>query len=80
MTREQAIAIVKRHQKETYYSVSVLQDNTVEVLDVYEDGFTFKRKTEFIECFGVYEQYRETNDIFDNGAYSISEVVVKRFK
>lgn len=80
MTREQAEAIVKRHQNEKYYYVSPLQCNTLEVLDAYEDGFTFRRTTEYIECFGVYEQYDDTNDIFDHSAYSISEVIVKRFK
>ena len=80
MTRLEAEKIIERHRNETYYAVSVLQVGEVEILNVGENGFAFKRKTDYVETFGVYEEFRTPQDIHDVNAYSIAEVVTKRFK
>lgn len=80
MTKSNAEKIIERHRNEKYYSVSCLQVGNVEIVNVYEDGFTFTRKTEYIETFGVYNELYPTSDIHDVEAYNISEVVTNRFK
>lgn len=80
MTREEAEKIVARHRNEKRYSSSCLQVGEVDIVGVYEDGFTFTRKTEYIETVGIYEEVYETTDIFDSYAYNIAEVVTKHFK
>lgn len=79
MTKEKALMIIARHKHETYYSTNSFQIGDVTVTGVYEDGFTFTRKTEYIETQGIYEEYYETSDIFDINAYTMAEVVTKRF-
>lgn len=80
MTREEAEKIVTRHRNEKHYSCSCLQVGEVEITGIYEDGFTFTRKTEYIETIGIYDEMYASTDIFDANAYNIAEVVTKRFK
>ena len=80
MVRAEAERIIERHRNEHYYSVSCLQVGEVEILNVYEDGFTFTRKTEYVETFGVYNELYPTTNIHEIQSYNITEVVTKRFK
>lgn len=80
MTMEKAERIINNHRNEKYYSVSCLQVGNVEIINVLENGFTFIRKTEYVETFGIYEELYETSDIHDVRSYNIVELVTKRFK
>lgn len=80
MERIVAERIIENHRKEKYYSVSCLQVGAVKIIDVFENGFTFTRKTEYVETFGIYSEIYDTLDIHDTQAYNIAEVVTKRLK
>ena len=80
MTRTEVEKIIEIHRSEIFYSLSCLQIGEVEIIAIGENGFTFKRKTEYIETFGVYEQYDKPRNMRYNSAYTIAEIVIKRFK
>lgn len=80
MTKPQAIEIVKNHRKETFYSVSPLQVGEVEIIFTFEDGFLFKRKTEYVKTLGIYREHYKTDKTFDTQAYDIAEVTITRYK
>lgn len=80
MERIVAEKIIEKHRKEKYWSVSCLQVGEVKIIDVFEDGFTFTRKTEYVETFGIYNELYDTFDVHDTQAYNIAEVVTKRLK
>ena len=64
MTREEAEKIIALHRNEKRYSCSCLQVGEVEIVGVYEDGFTFKRKTEYVETLGIYDKKLFNNRYF----------------
>ena len=79
MTEERAQAIINAHQKEKFFSVSLLQVGEVELGIVTENGFVYSRKTDYSNFIGIYEENYESDDIYDYNAYTIAELVIKRY-
>ena len=70
MTYLEAQSLVYKEQKQTYYSTSPLNVGKVDIVMVGEDGFVYRRETEYIEVVGIAEILCDnfTVDI-DNGIF-----------
>lgn len=77
MTYFEAQELIENEQKQNYYSTSPLNCGTIQVLKVGEDGFLYRRETEYIEVLGIAEMLFD-NFTVDIDEWSISEMVVHR--
>ena len=77
MTYNEAQLFVDREQNEKYYSTSPLNIGNVDIIRVGEDGFIYRRETDYIKVVGVAELLCEkfTADV---DCWNISEIVLVR--
>ena len=77
MTYNEAQLFVDHEQNEKYYSTSPLNIGNVNIIRVGEDGFIYRRETDYIKVVGVAELICEkfTTDVY---CWNISEVVLVR--
>lgn len=79
MTYLEAQSLVYKEQKQTYYSTSPLNVGKVDIVMVGEDGFVYRRETEYIEVVGIAEILCD-NFTVDIDKWNFSEIVVRRKK
>ena len=77
MTYLEAQSLVYKEQKQTYYSTSPLNVGKVDIVMVGEDGFVYRRETEYIEVVGIAEILCD-NFTVDIDKWNFSEIVVRR--
>ena len=77
MTFFEAQILVDNEQEQFYYSTSPLNTGKVDVITVGENGFIYRRETEYIEVVGVAEMICDYFTI-DISRWNFSEVVVHR--
>ena len=77
MTYFEAQELIDNEQKQTYYSTSPLNVGKVYIIRVGEDGFVYRRETEYIEVVGIAEILCDDFTV-DIDKWSISEVVLVR--
>lgn len=77
MTFLEANSLIEHEQKERYYCTSPLNCGSIQVLKVGEDGFVYRRETEYIEVVGVAEILCDDFTV-DIDKWSFSEMVVHR--
>ena len=77
MTFFEAQILVDNEQEQSYYSTSPLNTGKVDIITVGENGFIYRRETDYIEVVGVAEMLCDyfTSDI---GRWNFSEIVVHR--
>ena len=79
MTYLEAQSLVYKEKKQTYYSTSPLNVGKVDIVMVGEDGFVYRRETEYIEVVGIAEILCD-NFTVDIDKWNFSEIVVRRKK
>ena len=79
MTYLEAQSLIDNEQKQTYYSTSPLNVGKVDIIRVGEDGFIYRRETDYIEVVGIAESLCD-NFTVDIDKWNISEIVVRRKK
>ena len=55
MTYFEAQSLIDNEQKQTYYTTSPLNVGKVDIIRVGEDGFLYRRETEYMEAVGIAE-------------------------
>ena len=77
MTFFEAQILVDNEQEQSYYSTSPLNTGKVDIITVGENGFIYRRETDYIEVVGVAEMLCDYFTI-DIGRWNFSEIVVHR--
>ena len=77
MTYFDAQELIDNEQKQSYYSTSPLNTGKVDIITVGEDGFIYRRETDYIVVIGVAEMLCEHFTI-DIDRWNVSETVVHR--
>ena len=77
MTFFEAQLLVDKEQEHTYYLTSPLITGKVDVITVGENGFIYRRETEYIEVVGIAELLCDYFTI-DISRWNFSEIVVHR--
>ena len=77
MTYLEAQSLVDNEQKQTYYSTSPLNVGKVDIIRVGEDGFGYRRETEYIKVIGIAELLCDDFTL-DIDKWSFSEMIVRR--
>ena len=77
MTYFEAQKLVDNEQEQSYYSTSPLNVGKVYIIRVGEDGFVYRRETEYIEVVGIAEILCDDFTV-DIDKWSFSETIVHR--
>ena len=77
MTYLEAQSLVDNEQKQTYYSTSPLNVGKVDIVMVGEDGFVYRRETEYIKVVGIAEILCDDFTV-DIDKWNFSETIVHR--